>query len=266
MSPELYFALALAIKMVVAATFVVTATVAAERAGPTIGALIATLPVSAGPAYVFLALDHDPAFISQSALASFALNAATGIYAVVYVLLAQRQSFLIAVPGAFLVWLVSVIAFTAISTTTWIAVLLNVMIFPLSFLIVRNYRHVRVPPIRLRWTDFAIRALLVASLVGAVVALSFRIGPGPTGVLAAFPVVFTSIMLILHRRIGGPATAAVLASGILGLFGFGLAVLTLHLAAVPFGSFAALALGLAVSIAWNLMLFLTRKRKSKVAV
>ena len=36
------------------------------------------LPVSAGPAYVFLALDHDPQFISQSALASLALNAATG--------------------------------------------------------------------------------------------------------------------------------------------------------------------------------------------
>ena len=53
-----------------------------------------------------------------------------------------------------------------------------------------------------------------------------------------------------------------LASGILGLFGFGLAVLTLHLAAIPLGNWAALALGLAVSIAWNLMLFLTRKRKS----
>ena len=129
----------------------------------------------------------------------------------------------------------------------------------------RKYRHVRVPPIRLRWYDFAIRALLVASLVGAVVALSFRIGPGPTGVLAAFPVVFTSIMLILHHRIGGPAAAAVLASGILGLFGFGLAVLTLHLAAVPLGNWWALALGLAVSIAWNLMLFLTRKRKSRAA-
>ncbi len=262
MSPELYFALTLAIKMIVAASFVITATVAAERAGPAIGALIATLPVSAGPAYVFLALDHDPEFISRSALASLALNASAAIYAVAYVLLAQRGQFLVAVPGAFLAWLVSVIAFTAISTTTWIAVLLNVVIFPISFLIVRKYRHVRVPPIRLRWYDFAMRALLVACLVGAVVTLSFRIGPGPTGVLAAFPVVFTSIMLILHHRIGGPAAAAVLASGILGLFGFGLAVLTLHVAAIPLGNGWALALALAVSIVWNLMLFLTRQRKT----
>lgn len=262
MSPELYFALTLAIKMVIAATFVISATIAAERAGPTIGALIATLPVSAGPAYVFLALDHDSHFISQSALASLALNASTAVYAVAYVLLAQRQSFLVAVPAAFLAWLVSTIAFTVMSTTTWIALLLNLVIFPLSFLIVRKYRFTRVPPIRLRWYDFAMRAVLVASLVGAVVTLSFRIGASATGVLAAFPVVFTSIMLILHHRIGGPAAAAVLASGILGLCGFGLAVLTLHLAAIPLGNWLALALALAVSIAWNLMLFLTRRRKT----
>jgi hypothetical protein len=262
MSPELYFAMTLATKMAVAATFVISATVAAERAGPTIGALVATLPVSAGPAYVFLALDHDPQFISQSALASLALNASTGVYTVAYVLLAQKRPFIIAVPGAFLAWLVSTIAFTVISTTTWIAVALNLVVFPISFLIVRNYRFTRVPPIRLRWYDFAMRALLVASLVGLVVTLSFRIGASATGVLAAFPVVFTSIMLILHHRIGGPAAAAVLASGILGLCGFGLAILTLHLAAIPFGSGVALVLALAVSIAWNLMLFLTRQGKA----
>jgi hypothetical protein len=260
MSPELYFVLTLAIKMAVAASFVITATVAAERAGPAIGALIATLPVSAGPAYVFLALDHDPQFISQAALASLALNASTAVYAVAYVLLAQRGQFLIAVPGAFLVWFVSVIVFTAISTTTWNAVLLNIVIFPLSFLIVRKYRYVRVPPIRLRWHDFVMRALLVACLVGAVVTLSFRIGPGPTGVLAAFPVVFTSIMIILHHRIGGPAAAAVLASGMLGLCGFGLAVLTLRLAAVPIGNWLALGCALMVAVTWNLSLYALRRR------
>ena len=108
MSPEMFFWLALLIKMVVAACFVVGATVTAERAGPVIGALIATLPVSAGPAYVFLALDHEPSFIAQSALASLALNGATAIYAVTYVLLAQRHGFAVSVPLSFLAWLVSV--------------------------------------------------------------------------------------------------------------------------------------------------------------
>jgi len=260
MSPELYFALTLAIKMIVAASFVITATVAAERAGPAIGALIATLPVSAGPAYVFLALDHNPEFISRAALASVALNGSTAIYAVAYVLLAQRQPFFVAVPGAFLAWLVSVIAFTTISTTTWIAVVINLIVFPLAFVTVRKYRFARVPPMRLRWYDFAMRALLVACLVGAVVGLSFRIGPGPTGILAAFPVVFTSIMIILHNRIGGKAAAAVLASGMLGLCGFGLSVLTLHLTAMPLGNGAALGCALVVALVWNTSLYALRQR------
>jgi hypothetical protein len=260
MSPELYFAVTLVIKMAVAASFVITATVAAERAGPAVGALIATLPVSAGPAYVFLALDHDPQFISQAALASLALNGSTAIYAVAYVLLAQRQPFVIAVPGAFLAWLVSVVAFASVSTTTWIAVAINLIVFPLSFLSVRKYRFTRVPSLRLSWYDFILRALLVACLVGAVVTLSFRIGPGPTGVLAAFPVVFTSIMIILHHRIGGPAAAAVLASGMFGLCGFGVAVLTLHLTALPLGNGGALGCALMVAVTWNLTLNALRQR------
>ena len=56
MSPDLSFLLLLAIRMAVAAAFVVTASIITERSGPVIGALIATLPVSAGPSYVFLAL------------------------------------------------------------------------------------------------------------------------------------------------------------------------------------------------------------------
>src|SRR5260370_28037742 len=104
MSPELMFWFALAFKMAVTALFVSVATVIAERLGPTVGALVATLPVSAGPVYVFLALDHDPAFISASAVASLALNAATALYLTIYVLLAQRRTLWISLSLAFIAW------------------------------------------------------------------------------------------------------------------------------------------------------------------
>jgi hypothetical protein len=92
MSPELMMWFVLATKMVVTALFVTAATIIAERLGATVGALVATLPVSAGPVYVFLALDHDSTFISSSAVASLALNSATAIYLTAYVLIAQRRS------------------------------------------------------------------------------------------------------------------------------------------------------------------------------
>jgi hypothetical protein len=56
--------------MAITAAFVVSASVITERSGPVIGALVATLPISAGPAYLFLSLDHDAAFIAEGALAS----------------------------------------------------------------------------------------------------------------------------------------------------------------------------------------------------
>ncbi len=52
MSPDLLFILLLVLRMVVAAAFVVSASIITERSGPVIGALIATLPISAGPSYV----------------------------------------------------------------------------------------------------------------------------------------------------------------------------------------------------------------------
>jgi hypothetical protein len=95
--------------------------------------------------------------------------------------------------------------------------------------------------------------------VGVVVTLSFQIGPTGSGVLAVFPVIYTSIMLILHRRVGGPATAAVLANAVPALAGFGLALLTLHLAAVPLGSAAALIVALGVSVVWNAVIYAIRR-------
>ena len=88
MSPELAFLLSLVLRMACAAAFVVTASLITERSGPAIGALVATLPVSAGPSYVFLALDHDDAFITQSAVASLPMNGATILMCLVYVFLA----------------------------------------------------------------------------------------------------------------------------------------------------------------------------------
>ena len=61
--------LSLLAKMATSAGGVVAASLAVERAGPVIGALIATLPISAGPAYAFLAMDHGPEFLARSTLA-----------------------------------------------------------------------------------------------------------------------------------------------------------------------------------------------------
>src|SRR5262252_7580108 len=98
------FILLLCFRMAIAAAFVVSASMIAERTGPVIGALVATLPISAGPSYVFLALDHDAAFIAQGALSSLPVNAATIFLGLTYVVLAQRHSLVVSCGAAIAVW------------------------------------------------------------------------------------------------------------------------------------------------------------------
>jgi hypothetical protein len=76
-----------------------------------------------------------------------------------------------------------------------------------------------------------------------------------SGTIAIFPIVLTSLMLILHPRIGGPPTAAVIANSISGLVGFGIAIAAMHLAALRFGSVIALSLALVICVGWNLGLW-----------
>ncbi len=265
MSPELVFILTLASRMAVTAAFVIAASIITERSGPVIGALVATLPISAGPSYVFLALDHDAAFIAQGALVSLPINAATMFLGLTYILLTQRNNVVVSLGAAVVVWIGLAYLMQMIDWTLLGGIAVNVVTFAICLPLMQRYRHARMPLITRRWYDIPLRAVLVATLVGAVVTLSATIGPTGSGILALYPIVFTSLMLILHPRIGGPPTAAVIANGGWGLMGFGIAIALMHVTALRFGSAIALSLALATCLAWNLGLWSWgRKRVSAV--
>lgn len=263
MSPDFMFLLTLVLRMAITAAFVVSASMITERSGPVIGALIATLPISAGPSYVFLALDHDAAFIAEGALASLPINAATIFLGLTYVVLAQRRNALVSAACAVAVWIALASIIRSIHWTLTGGLIANAATFAVCVPILQRYRHVaKIPPIARRWYDVPLRASLVATLVATVVTLSGWVGPKISGIIALFPVVFTSMMLILHPRIGGPATAAVIANGAWGLMGFGLAIAVMHLGVLQFGSVIGLSLALATCVTWNLGLWWNGRRKA----
>jgi len=266
MSPDLMFWLALLSKMAVVAVFVVLAAVITERAGPLIGALIITLPISAGPAYVFLAIDHDAHFVAQSALASLVVNASTGAFALTYATLAQKRGVTFSLFLALGLWLAIGLLSRNEAWTVTGALVLNVILYSIYLTLGRHFLSVAKPRVNRRGYDVPLRAAMVACLVATTVAASHYIGPALTGLIAAFPVVFTSLIIILHPRIGGPATASVVAHGLPGLLGLGVAMLVLQVSAVPFGSTIALTLGLATSITWNIALWLAQRQHWRFAV
>jgi hypothetical protein len=260
MSPDLAFILLLVAKMAVSACFVAAASFVAERAGVVMGAMVASLPISAGPAYVFLAMDHDAAFIATSALATLVSNAATTIFTVTYVFVAQRNGTWVSFVAAMSSWVAAWLVFAQVSWTLPAASILNRALYAIAFPLVSRFRHAAMIVPQRRWYDLPLRAGLVATLVLAVVLISTRLGPTISGVVAAFPVVFTSLILILHPRVGGRANAAVVANAMAGMVGFMLAVVIVIIAAVPLGPPIALGLALVIAVAWNLMLLFARQR------
>jgi len=252
--------LPVAAKLLLTAAIVVTASIATERAGPLIGALVVTLPATVWPAYLFLSLDHDAAFVAESAVGGLAMNAVNGVFMLVYVVLAQKRGLAISLVVAIAVWIALAFLARLVSWSEIGAIALNLVVYPACVWLVRPYGNVAMPLALRRWYDIPVRTLLVCALMGTVLAFSQWGGPVVTGFIAVFPISTTSSILILQPRIGGRATAAMVAHGILGMAGIGVGLAALHAAIGIVGIVTALTLALLVPVGWNLSAWTIRAR------
>lgn len=257
------FLINLAAKMIATAVVVVSASLVVERMGPFLGAMVATLPISAGPAYIFLAMEHGSDFLEKSSTVSLAMNAATAVFIVVYAFLAQRRGVAVSLASALIVWFS--VAWM-LSKTHWgfqEAIALNVVSFSACILAARKLFKERPPKSKAheaRWWDVPLRVLGVMGLVGVVVLVGRFLGPMAAGIAATVPIVMTSLALILQPRMGGPATALVLANGLPGMIGMGLALIVLHASVSAMGAALALSLAFTVCVSWNAGLIGLRRR------
>ncbi len=249
-------------KLLLTAGIVVGASVVVERTGPLIGALVVTLPVTVWPAYLFLSFDHDAAYLADSAGAGLAVNAVSGVFMLLYLLLAQKRGLALSLGLAVASWIGLAWLVRSHAWTLYGAALLNLLVYPLCLLLSRRYREVRAPRIIRLWYELPLRTALVCALMAAVLLLSRWGGPGATGMLAVYPISTTCTMLILHARVGGRASAAVIANALWGLFGIALGLLALASTIGPWGVPVALALLLAIPVTWNLSVWFIRSRRA----
>lgn len=257
-------------KAITTSLIVVSASVAAEVLGPAWGAIIACLPVSAGPAYVFLAMQHDQNFVAISALNSAATNAATGLLLISYGVLGRHMSPWRCLGVAVGVWLFANLVIQREMWTPTAAAALNAAMYGAGFFVMRMNRKTETEPLRQtrrKWFDLPLRAAAVAAFVSLVVTISSVLGPVVTGIAAVFPVSLISLIAILRPRLGGQETARLAFNALPPMLGFGVALLAMHLTIQHWGVAAALALALAICILWSgaLLLLLRlqpwRKRK-----
>ena len=251
MSADLPLWIQIAVKVLIAASVVVTASVMAEKSGPFVGGLILALPVSVGPAYALLALQASPEFVAQSGLGSLVSNVMVGAYVLTYVLLAPRSRLLVSTGAAVAVWIAGAVALKLAALSALSLVLLNVAAFALFIPLSRRALSSVPPRLRVRrWFELPLRALLVGTLAASTLTMSAMIGPAWTGIAMAFPITLTSSILIMQPAIGAAATAAVMAGVLRGLVPFTLAYWLIYALSVPLGVWTALGLALLSILLW----------------
>lgn len=250
------------LKILVTAAVVIAAARTAERAGPFFGALIACLPVSAGPSYVLLSLQSSDGFIAETALASAAMSAGAALFLAIYVVLAPRAGVAATLGSALGAWLAAAFLIRQAQWTTLAVVALNTLAYGLALLAIPRLEQTQpISRSERRWFDLPLMAAMVGLLVAAVVSLSAVLGAALTGIAAVFPVTFSSLGVIVHSRLGGRVAAATMAGAIRAMPGFVLGLIALHLLALPAGAPLAMLAALTVMLAWSGGLILWRVRR-----
>lgn len=250
----------------ITAFVVVTASVLVERASPFIGAMVASLPIAASAAYIILAVQHGPDYIMQSAIGSLASMGVNAIFGLVYAMLAWRHGFLVSLGGAFVVWGIGAYLIQFIKWTILTAFLFDVTSYliaiPLMYL---YFSEPLTRRLEVRRIDIVTRAITVALFVGTITILSRTIGSFVAGMLAIFPLVMGSFVIIMHGRIGGRATSYVLAQLQISGFALSLSFVPLYLAVERFGVWWAMLLALATDMALTTTLLLYQDRRARRA-
>lgn len=251
--------LSIALKVVFAATVVLSAAAMAEKSGPLVAGLIMAMPISVGPAYVMLALTASPQFVAASALGSVAANTAVAAFGMVYVLLARRMP-MVASLGLALLALFAV----AWLERHWNPAPLPLLLVSTLALVISSLatRHAlsggKLPAGAKRWFDLPLRALFVGLVAGVVVTLSHTIGPDWTGLLAAFPLVLTTSIILMQPRVGAAATAAALATAMQGIVIYPFAFVLIYWFSVDWGVWWAFLAALATIVGWAALVFAWR--------
>ncbi len=255
------FWFALALKAIATAFVVVLASVVAERVGPKWGGLVASIPVSAGPAYLLLAMQHDAAFIAHSALLSFASGAATWVFLVAFMRVSDRLSLALSLPTALLIWLGTAIVIRNVPWTWAMALLANVIAFSVATTWGRS-SAVQLHSTNAAanaWYELPLRAAMVGAFVATVVTLSDAIGPSATGIAAVFPIALTSLAILINRRFGIAGARAALTGAITPMIGIACGFAVLSLTPEIIGTRPALALSLCTALVWPMSIIVRHR-------
>jgi hypothetical protein len=238
----------LAVKLLLAPTFVVGASLVARRFGPRIGGLIAGLPVVAGPILLAYALAHGRAFAAGAAAGTLLGLVSLIAFVVVYARLAGRVFWGASMLAGWLAFAVATLAFTSVSippggalALAGVGLLVGLASLPRPG---DGLRATSMPP---TW-DLPVRAGCALALVLALTAIAGWLGPQLSGLLAPFPIIATVLATFTHAQRGTDELLGLLRGLISGFGAFALFCFALAISLRRMDTAAAFALASTVAL------------------
>jgi hypothetical protein len=197
---------------------------------------------------VFYALEQGTVFAARAAQATVAGLIGTALFAFAYGRYAGRFAWY---------WCV-VIGWLAFAVTIAVLYVLRLQLLASMAMLVGAamgargllpFEEVKPASLPVPPGDLAVRMVTSAALVVALTALASWLGPRWSGLLSAFPVLTTIIVVFTHHQHGGDAAVVFLREYLQAVIGFGLFCATLSVALTQFGLLWALVLALASQLA-----------------
>ena len=251
------------LSFVITALWVTVATVVAERWGTKVGAVVTTLPSSAVVAFWFIGVEQGADFAARTAVVIPAEMGINVVFLGLFVAL-SRRGLPVALAGALGCW-------TVLSALLYASdiddLLLSWLLFLASIAGVTAWlrvshrfaqqegRSIAYTPGELAFRGLFAGLMISVSVVGAAVA-----GPVVAGILAIFPAIFTSTMVILFLRQGREFTGAVGTIMVVSSTNVVVFTTVVHLAFPELGVAPGTLAALAVSYAWSFGMYLAVMR------
>lgn len=224
-------------------------TLASRRWGNTLGGMIGSLPLVAGPILIFFAIEQSTSFAVQSVAGTM-----TGIigwlgFCMVYVYFAPKYDWYITVWLGYLAFLITALVFNTVHLPL---ILMYGITMLLIVVCLKFYPKTRgnTKNKTLKF-DIPIRMVVVTIFVVLITALAKRLGSDWSGILTPFPIVTSILAVFTHYTQGSIASNNVLRGMLAGMLGYTTYLFSQGLLLNQFSIFVSCVIGLLINFIIN---------------
>jgi hypothetical protein len=249
----------LLVKLLLAPTFVVGASLTARRFGPRVGGLVAGLPVVAGPILLAYALAHGSRFAASAAAGTLLGLVSLIAFTVVYGRLARRLSWAPCMLAGWLAFAAATAVFSAFAIPGGVSLALAGLAILAGLVLLPRPLTSQPQSDPLPSWDLPLRAVCAMALVLTLTAISGWLGPQLSGLLAPFPIIATVLATFTHGQRGVDEMLRLVRGMVSGFAAFALFFFTLAVSLRGLGTGAGFALACGVALLVQTLAFtLTR--------